>query len=242
MSIIKCPECGKEYSDTASKCIHCGYRKELSKNVKRNITIALLLQIAAIVLLVVCSYIYIFDGYYTNYHYSPFGNEFDYSANRLERNDSYGNLFLNQTNTSENKADVSAIIVLVSYIVIILGVCGIVSHLYILLSKKPFPYSLYLPILTAGTLIIHSLVVSLSRPDMIGSDGYYEIRPSIVWFLIMILEIVATILNQKVQNRTVKAEEKETMTGVNVTPSGFVDMHGIFHNSESNASKKDLDD
>lgn len=26
MAIIKCPECGKEVSDTCSVCIHCGYR------------------------------------------------------------------------------------------------------------------------------------------------------------------------------------------------------------------------
>lgn len=25
MAIIKCPECGKEISDKAEKCIHCGY-------------------------------------------------------------------------------------------------------------------------------------------------------------------------------------------------------------------------
>lgn len=25
MALIKCPECGKEISDKAQKCIHCGY-------------------------------------------------------------------------------------------------------------------------------------------------------------------------------------------------------------------------
>lgn len=25
MALIKCPECGKEISDTCSRCIHCGY-------------------------------------------------------------------------------------------------------------------------------------------------------------------------------------------------------------------------
>ena len=30
MALIKCPECGKEVSDTAKVCIHCGF--ELSKN------------------------------------------------------------------------------------------------------------------------------------------------------------------------------------------------------------------
>lgn len=25
MALINCPECGKEISDSAEKCIHCGY-------------------------------------------------------------------------------------------------------------------------------------------------------------------------------------------------------------------------
>ena len=40
MALIKCPECGKEYSDTAKRCPDCGYveRKTFSKveNWKRN--------------------------------------------------------------------------------------------------------------------------------------------------------------------------------------------------------------
>ena len=30
MALIKCPECGKEISDKAQDCIHCGYK--LNKN------------------------------------------------------------------------------------------------------------------------------------------------------------------------------------------------------------------
>lgn len=29
MALIKCPECGKEISDTAKVCPHCGYKKPL---------------------------------------------------------------------------------------------------------------------------------------------------------------------------------------------------------------------
>lgn len=28
MALIKCPECGKEISDTAKSCPNCGYEKE----------------------------------------------------------------------------------------------------------------------------------------------------------------------------------------------------------------------
>ena len=37
MSLIKCPECGKEISDSIEKCIHCGFPlKKMSKNNKPN--------------------------------------------------------------------------------------------------------------------------------------------------------------------------------------------------------------
>lgn len=32
MSLIKCPECGKEVSDQSSQCIHCGYPLNQKKN------------------------------------------------------------------------------------------------------------------------------------------------------------------------------------------------------------------
>ena len=31
MAIIKCPECGKEISDTVDTCIHCGYKIKNNK-------------------------------------------------------------------------------------------------------------------------------------------------------------------------------------------------------------------
>lgn len=31
MALIKCPECGKEYSDTAASCPHCGYTTNTQK-------------------------------------------------------------------------------------------------------------------------------------------------------------------------------------------------------------------
>lgn len=34
MALIKCPECGKEISDTSKTCIHCGYKIEKEINTK----------------------------------------------------------------------------------------------------------------------------------------------------------------------------------------------------------------
>ena len=33
MAMIKCPECGKEISDTAKTCTHCGVKLRRKKNV-----------------------------------------------------------------------------------------------------------------------------------------------------------------------------------------------------------------
>ena len=34
MALIKCPECGKEISDKATNCIHCGYPLSLLSSEK----------------------------------------------------------------------------------------------------------------------------------------------------------------------------------------------------------------
>ena len=38
MALIKCPECGKEISDKASACIHCGYPLVNDRQEKSNVT------------------------------------------------------------------------------------------------------------------------------------------------------------------------------------------------------------
>ena len=48
MSMINCPECGKEISDKAKKCPNCGYRIENTFNIKW-VSILVILLIAAIV-------------------------------------------------------------------------------------------------------------------------------------------------------------------------------------------------
>lgn len=34
MALIRCPECGKEISDKAPQCIHCGF--QINNKIKRN--------------------------------------------------------------------------------------------------------------------------------------------------------------------------------------------------------------
>ena len=64
MALINCPECGKEISDSAAQCIHCGYvlkptvetkkeKKPLSKKVIIAIAAVAVLVIALIVVLVI---------------------------------------------------------------------------------------------------------------------------------------------------------------------------------------------
>ena len=37
MALIKCPECGKQMSDMAGSCPHCGYTKMLIKIIVKNL-------------------------------------------------------------------------------------------------------------------------------------------------------------------------------------------------------------
>lgn len=54
MALINCPECGKEISDTAKKCIHCGYALTKSTKKKKKLIIGgiLIVAIAIIITLV----------------------------------------------------------------------------------------------------------------------------------------------------------------------------------------------
>ena len=54
MSLISCPECNREISDTSSKCIHCGYQLKKKKPVKKIMVVigSVLVILTAVVLLV----------------------------------------------------------------------------------------------------------------------------------------------------------------------------------------------
>ena len=54
MSLISCPECNKEISDTSSKCIHCGYQLKKKKPVKKIMAVmgSVMVILTAVVLLV----------------------------------------------------------------------------------------------------------------------------------------------------------------------------------------------
>ena len=54
MSLISCPECNREISDTSSKCIHCGYQLKKKKPVKKIMAVigSVMVILAAVVLLV----------------------------------------------------------------------------------------------------------------------------------------------------------------------------------------------
>lgn len=239
MAICQCPECGKEISDTVSKCIHCGYRKGLSKKVKMCIATASLLLLIATILLVALSYIYVFDGHYYFYVHSEFGSEFNYSGYQVHSNDCYSNIFLKH-NTIDPEAEVTTIVNVTSYIVIAVGILSIVVHLYMLLCEKYLRYCWLFPLFATGSLAIHSIEVSASKLGMIGMQGYYEIRPSIVWFVVIALEILAAVLGKKAVGEPAKGNQKKSQPAMNCTTEGFVDAHGNFHCAENDMMEQDI--
>ena len=240
MAIVQCPECGREISDTASKCIHCGYCKGLSKKVRICIATACLLLLTATILLVVLDYIYVFDGHYYHYMHSEFGSEFDYSGYQVHSNDCYSNIFLKHNNTIDPEAEVTTLVNFTAYIVIAVGISSVVVHLYMLLCKKYLLHCWLISVLAVGSLVIHSIVVSVSKLGMIGTQGYYEIRPSIVWFIVIALEILAALLGKKAGREPVKDNQKKLQPATNCTMDGVVDANGNFHCAESDMMEQDV--
>lgn len=58
MALIKCPECGKEISDTVKSCPHCGYKIKISKtkNSRMRIMYAIIVIILVIGIIVLTAY------------------------------------------------------------------------------------------------------------------------------------------------------------------------------------------
>lgn len=62
VSLIICPECGKEISSTANKCVHCGYKLKYKKEyaeikISHMISVVGVIGIAVLILL--------FGGYFS---------------------------------------------------------------------------------------------------------------------------------------------------------------------------------
>lgn len=71
MALIKCKECGKEISDTADKCIHCGippHEDEIKKEITAGLHISKKLAVILIVILsiiLICAFVF---GYFIPAH------------------------------------------------------------------------------------------------------------------------------------------------------------------------------
>ena len=84
MALINCPECGNEVSDTAKKCIHCGYQLKQSRFNKKK---AVLISISAIVFVVLFVSIILLRGNSNNSGY--FDNN-EWGTSYAEIKDKYG--------------------------------------------------------------------------------------------------------------------------------------------------------
>ena len=238
MALVKCPECGKEISSTVNRCVNCGHRKGFSTKDKARIVAACLLQIIAIVLLITCCYIYTFEGHYYNYYNSEFG--FDYSGYLVHSDDCFGNIFLKQNTSLNPEISVTSAVTFFSYVVIGTGFFGIAVYLCVLLQEKYLKNSWLIPGITVGLLLIHSIVVSASTLEMIGTQGYYEVKPSVFWFLVVFLEILATVLGKKSANKSTRSNMIKSQVVMKDTESCYVDAHGILRDHESEIAIQDI--
>lgn len=53
MALIRCPECGNDYSSTAKSCPKCGYRNTVKPSIKKFAGIILLLIILLVIYYIV---------------------------------------------------------------------------------------------------------------------------------------------------------------------------------------------
>lgn len=83
MALIKCPECGKEISDKASKCQNCGY--PLRKTSKHNKNIYMIIGVLGCIILISTYFIFKKSneelGYYNDI---PWGTNFDEVKNIIQ--------------------------------------------------------------------------------------------------------------------------------------------------------------
>lgn len=65
MALIKCPECGKEISDTCDVCIHCGYKLKNKKEslIKWKLNKKVSIAIIAIIIIIIVASIIFFNKY-----------------------------------------------------------------------------------------------------------------------------------------------------------------------------------
>lgn len=88
MALIKCSECGKEISDKAKKCPHCGYDYNKSKIHKNSIIVIVIIIILTI------SFLIIFQSNITLQENGVYSNEYDKNRSTLNiYNFSSGNVY-----------------------------------------------------------------------------------------------------------------------------------------------------
>lgn len=86
MAMIKCPECGKEYSDTAKACPNCGYRKSHTTENKK-LLIEIIAGVVFAILVVSLSAVYLYDKFTVSdeeLHEALGGEEWDKMQQNLQ--------------------------------------------------------------------------------------------------------------------------------------------------------------
>ena len=236
MALVKCIECGREISDAATKCMYCGYHKKLPQKAKSSIICALFLQAVAVVLLIACNNIYSFDAHIKKNKivYSDFAGAFNTSYTQCYPNCCSGNIFLTQDDSCDYGIEVPAIVEIVAFTVIIVCTIGVVVNLAALFNSNRAQYCWVFPVVTVGSLLFHSVMVSILKYDMIGTLGYHEIKPGILLLVVIILEIMAAVLSKKAGNKPSKGNKENLQDNSSSTMDSYVDSHGILHYKENN--------
>lgn len=227
MSLIVCPECGKEMSDTSKVCIHCGFRRKNSSKQTLLIIIALLLQLTAIILSVAEIPVYRLEEYNKHTYLSGWGPDLEYSEYENVNNEAeYSNILLSLNETSCPAVHVESGLEIISYITIFVMILGLAAYTYVLLTSREISHHWIIPLIAAIVLLVHSIVISIPKLWMIDGSGYYIASPYAGWWAIIGSEITAGILGKLSAK---KKCSKSDSTGENdISGSSYVDNRGRY--------------
>ena len=111
MALIKCPECGKQISDMAKSCPHCGYAKNINQNTNKkpktnNLKSKFNVKYLIVIVLVLAA-IYIFFSKSNqsgelqpnangNYEFNQNGKYFEFPSNYKVYIDTDGTIYVGQ--------------------------------------------------------------------------------------------------------------------------------------------------
>lgn len=197
MAMIPCPECGKEMSDSSGVCPSCGYQRVASKQQKKLIKIAIILQIIVLILFSVVGTVY--RGNIMGYRYE--------TGIDLEADVSLEWAMSHPEKVTSVEGDTIANILLMNFDHIVapgfamfVGFLALVAVILVVIlyrvkqtKPKSMPRYWIAPLIVIVLLVIQMLLLSGER-IYLPHDESVLLKPFVGWYASVLLELVTCYL------------------------------------------------